>query len=196
MNKLFTYTKIAACVTAVMAALLIISIFKESSLWTCTIGFLNFSSWPILTSLCYASLIVFFAIVLSSSAKGSPLRVPCTLGIVFTSLKIIPMLLNVDYTSPLYMYGSFISILLDLGIAVALIWLAKYFGKTSIKIFAVLFVAIPLFLDIYWALYSALNLWNIITNDTSMVIHHILNIVRWLCLPIFYLLFSFINKNK
>ena len=179
-----------------MALLLIVSIFLENSLWTCKLGFLDFSSWPILASICYVSLIAFFALILSSSANGSPLRVPSIIGVVFTSLKIIPMLLYADYNSPLYQYGSLLSILLNLGIAIALIWLAKYFGKTSVKIFAVLFVVIPLILNIYWTLYALLGLWSVISNDTSLVINNILTIVQWLCLPIFYLLFSLINKNK
>ena len=154
MNKVFSYARIAGiCLPVIMILQIALSLTKTNNpLLNILVGFLVDALW-----------IVFFTLLIRASAKRSPVVAPSWIGIAafamaflstcissYGSSLIIAESDNWETTANLFAVSDVIHYAYVACIAVAFIWLSKYFPKGSIlKVMCFVIAIVPILLLVY-----------------------------------------------
>ena len=167
MDKLFRFSKLAAIIILVLAALsalcflidffTIINITEYSDLQKLDDAYDRFF-WitPSLLILEMATIVVFGSLIYKFSANGSPLRTPAVIGIISAVIVMVRcfMAFSGIIIEDFMMYRNTLVLLSSIsiiGFLISFIWLSRYFNERKIKLLCIAYPvlsALPFILSI------------------------------------------------
>lgn len=189
MNKLFIYSKIASCAVFLIAIVqilhLIISVAHNDPTLSSAPSIVNWNTdWVF-----HPSILIWFGLIAMCSVKGSSLKLPSFLGVVFS---IIPLILyiiiiivkvNID---TLLILNKLINIC-DICVGIGFIWISRFFNRSLVKVLAIIFGVILIISSIYYCIPIAVSKSNLATVQWASLFPII---ARYIALAMFLFFFS------